>query len=71
MLMSVPVSRGARLSIDVPKALFDLQALPSDGFTYAIATDGERILAARATATPTSITVVVNWPALLNKPAGP
>ena len=62
---------GTRLSLGVPKALSDLQALPSDGFTHAIAADGQRILAARATAAPTSITVVVNWPALLNRPGGP
>lgn len=72
MLMSVPVSRGARLSVGVPKALFDLQALPSDGFTYAPASDSQRFLVARLTeSAPTPITVIVNWLALLNTPGGP
>jgi hypothetical protein len=70
MLISVSLSRGARLSVGVPEALFDLQAIPSDGWNYAVSADGQRILAARATETaPTPITVVVNWPALLNRPS--
>ena len=72
MLMTVPIARGARLNVGVPKALFDLQAIPSDGWNYAVSADGQRILVARATdAAPTPITVVVNWPALLNKPGIP
>jgi serine/threonine protein kinase len=72
MLMSVPVLRGARFDVGVPKPLFDLQAIPSDGWNYAVSADGQRILAARATdAGATPITVVVNWPSVLNKPSGP
>jgi hypothetical protein len=72
MLMSVPVLRGARFDVGVPEPLFDLQAIPSDGWNYAVSADGQRILAARATdAGATPITVVVNWPSLLNKPSGP
>jgi hypothetical protein len=72
MLKSVPISRGARLDAGVPKALFNLEAVPGDGWTYAVSADGQRILAARATETaPTPIAVVVNWPALLNKPGVP
>ena len=71
-LMSAPVSRGPRFEAGVPQRLFDLQAVPSDGFTYAPASDSQRFLVARLTeSTPTPITVVVNWPALLNKPEGP
>jgi eukaryotic-like serine/threonine-protein kinase len=71
-LMSAPVSRGPRFEAGVPQRLFDLQAVPSDGFTYAPARDSQRFLVARLTETaPTPITVIVNWPALLNRPGGP
>ena len=71
-LMSAPVSRGPRFEAGVPQRLFDLQAVPSDGFTYAAASDGQRFLVARLTeSAPSPITVVVNWPALLNKPTVP
>ena len=71
-LMSAPLSRGPRFEAGVPQRLFDLQAVPSDGFTYAPASDSQRFLVARLTeSAPTPITVVVNWPALLNKPGAP
>jgi len=66
MLMSVPVMRGDRLGVGVAKPLFELQAVPSDGWNYAVSADGQRILVARPTAAATTpITVVVNWTALL------
>lgn len=44
-------------------------AAESDGWNYAVSADGQRILAIRGTegATPTPITVVINWAALLKK----
>jgi dipeptidyl aminopeptidase/acylaminoacyl peptidase len=67
-LMSAPVSRAPRFEVGVPQRLFDLQAVPSDGFTYAPSSDSQRFLVARLTeSASTPITVVVNWPALLNK----
>ena len=68
MLVSVPVMRGKGFDAGVAKPLFELQAVSTDGWTYAVSADGQRILAARSTgAATTAITMVVNWTALLNR----
>ena len=66
MLVSVPVMQGERFGVGVARPLFELQAVRTDGWTYAVSADGQRILAARPTdAATTPITVVVNWTTLL------
>jgi Tol biopolymer transport system component len=68
MLMSVSVSRTPRFEIGVPRPLFELQGIATDGFTYAVSGDGDRVLIARPTTTAsTPLRVIVNWRALLNK----
>jgi dipeptidyl aminopeptidase/acylaminoacyl peptidase len=68
MLTSVPVIGRNKFEVGSPKPLFDLQAIPTDGFNYAVSTDGQRFLVARPTDSATvPLTVIVNWPALLRK----
>jgi eukaryotic-like serine/threonine-protein kinase len=68
MLMSVPIALDRGLEVGVPRPLFELNAADSDGWNYGVSADGQRILAIRGTeASPTPLTVVVNWTALLKK----
>jgi hypothetical protein len=61
-LVSVPVAQRGAFEAGAPKPLFDLQALATDGWTYAVSGDGQRILAVRPVETaPVPLTVIVNW----------
>jgi hypothetical protein len=64
------------LRFGIPERLFDSYAVPilaphASAFSYAVTSDGKRFLVARqlaaANANPaeTSLTVVLNWPAML------
>ena len=71
MLMSVSLKRGSgSLEPSAPHALFPLLVIDTDVNPYDAARDGQRFLVletAEHAAQP--LTVIVNWPALLNKAA--
>jgi hypothetical protein len=77
--MAVPIQTdGSTFRAGLPKALFETQ-LPAGmrhaggpANSFAVATDGQRFLLPRAAGSarepaPSTITVVLNWPALLKK----
>jgi eukaryotic-like serine/threonine-protein kinase len=79
-LMSVPIqTSGSTFRAGIPKALFDTQLSPGLRHTggpanvFAVAPDGQRFLMLKPAAgsarepAPSTITVVLNWPALLKK----
>jgi hypothetical protein len=70
-LMSVPIPGRNAFNAGVPKALFQtrvpLSANPYRS-NYAVTGDGQRFLVnARLDDVPSPITVILNWPTLLNK----
>jgi hypothetical protein len=71
MLMSVSLKPGTgSLEASAPHALFPLLVIDTDVSPYDAARDGQRFLVletAEHAAQP--LTVIVNWPALLNKAA--
>ena len=70
MITAVDVTPGAQLSVGVPHALFTFPLTIVQRRAYAVSRDGSRFLfpryADRGTVYP-PITVVVNWPATLQK----
>jgi Tol biopolymer transport system component len=63
-LMAVDVKPGATLEFGVPKALFDMQAVPGIRNNFVVAPDGQRFLYLKPQSealTPT--TIVLNWSA--------
>jgi Tol biopolymer transport system component/DNA-binding winged helix-turn-helix (wHTH) protein len=69
MLMSVGLRQGAgSVEPSAPRALFPLLVIDTDVSPYDIARDGQRFLVLE-TAAAQPLTVIVNWPALLNKAA--
>ena len=71
MLMSVSLKPGVgSLEPSVPHALFPLQVIDTDVSPYYAGPDGQRFLVLEAAEhAPQPLTVIVNWPALLNKAA--
>ncbi len=69
-LMAVEVTAGERFEAGTPRALFQMRlAMDWDFNHYAVTADGQRFLVAPPVgeaASPT-ITVVLNWPAMLRK----
>jgi hypothetical protein len=58
----VVVSRTPRFEVGVPRPLFELRGITSDGFSNVVSRDGDRVLIARPTTTAlTPLRVVVNW----------
>ena len=72
MLMSVGLRHDTgSVEPSAPRALFPLMVIDTDVSPYDAARDGQRFLVletAQRAAQP--LTVIVNWPALLNKAAG-
>ena len=72
-LMEVPVKMGERFDAGAPTALFKTSIptiLNQFRMDYVAAADGQRFLMkVPVKATAPAITVVVNWPGLLNRPA--
>jgi len=69
MLQSVSVApAGDRLELGAPRALFPLDAVPSDGWTYAFSRDGQRLLVARPAGSTWQrrLQVVMHWAQSLN-----
>jgi len=71
MLMSVSLKPGTgSLEASAPHALFPLLVIDTDVSPYDAARDGQRFLALETAEHVTQpLTVIVNWPALLNKAA--
>jgi Tol biopolymer transport system component/DNA-binding winged helix-turn-helix (wHTH) protein len=71
LLMSVSLKpRGGSLVPSVPHALFPLLVMDTDVSPYEVARDGQRFLVLDTAQQGTQpLTVIVNWPALLNKAA--
>ena len=68
-LMSVSLKQGT-LEPSAPRALFPLLVIDTDLSPYDAAPDGQRILVLEnADHAAQPLTVIVNWPALLNKAA--
>ena len=69
MLMSVSIGGTQEIDAGVPKPLFEPQAIPSDGWNYAVSAGGQRFLVMRSpdNAPATPITVVLNWAEALKK----
>jgi hypothetical protein len=69
--MSVSLKpRGGSLVPSVPHALFPLLVMDTDVSPYEVARDGQRFLVLDTAQQGTQpLTVIVNWPALLNKAA--
>jgi eukaryotic-like serine/threonine-protein kinase len=68
-LMSVIVKAGATFEADAPRALFE-PVLPAGALrqTYSVSSDGQRFLLNTPLEGPSpSMTLVINWPALLKK----
>ena len=63
MLQSVATTTTAAFRAGTAKASFSLEAIRTDGYTYAVSRDGQRVLVARPTGgvAPTTLTVVLNW----------
>jgi Tol biopolymer transport system component/DNA-binding winged helix-turn-helix (wHTH) protein len=69
-LMSVGLKVGASsVEPSVPHALFPLPVFDAELSPYEVATDGERFLVLKPPEAAAPLTVIVNWPALLNKTA--
>ena len=68
-LMAVTVRAGETFAADTPQALFDSALDPNElRQTYAVSADGERfLLQAPAEGFASALTVVLNWPALLER----
>jgi Tol biopolymer transport system component len=59
---------GGGLEFGVPRTLFQTQMKdPISGWPYDVTPDGNRFLINVTTTTPPSVTLLVNWPALLKK----
>jgi eukaryotic-like serine/threonine-protein kinase len=70
MLMSVGLRAGANsLEPSAPHPLFPLLVTDTDVSPYDAARDGQRFLVLKTAQNVQPLTVVVNWPALLNKAA--
>jgi Tol biopolymer transport system component len=74
-LMSVPIAAGSALRPGPPEVLFqtELTSVSNPGYTrnqYAVTADGQHFLFNEPVRKPStsSVTVVVNWPALARKP---
>jgi dipeptidyl aminopeptidase/acylaminoacyl peptidase len=69
-LMSVGLKVGASsVEPSVPHALFPLPVFDAELSPYEVASDGERFLVLKPPEAAAPLTVIVNWPALLNKTA--
>ncbi len=70
-LMAVPVSAtGSAVELGAARALFQTRARTDQRFPYDVTADGQRFLVNtqyQEQATPTPITLVTNWPALLRR----
>jgi hypothetical protein len=68
-LISADVSTvGGSLRFGIPKTLFLTQMkTPILGWPYDVSRDGNHFLINVTTVTPPSVTLLVNWPALLKK----
>jgi len=62
-LMAVDIKAGNAIESGIPKALFPLNAKPSNGYSYAAASDGQRFLINRLVEgnNPAPISIVLNW----------
>jgi len=69
-LVSAPVTlRNDSIDVGVVKLLFDLPGGASTGYSWDVTPDGQRILIKEpADESAASLTLVVNWPALLSAP---
>ena len=68
MVMSVDVTGGPSLTVSAPRELFHMNVTQSAGPVYDISSDGSRFLVATPVLgrIPPSVTVVTNWPRLLD-----
>jgi len=67
-LMSVSVRAGQTFEIQAPRALFDTSLDPlALRQSYAVAPDGKRFLLQFPSGVASALTVVLNWPALLQR----
>jgi serine/threonine protein kinase len=69
-MMAVQIAESAgKLEIGAARALFQVRQIARVGYPYDVTADGSRFLASVQTEQPSteSITLVVNWPAELNK----
>ena len=70
-LMSVDVKLGANsVETSAPRELFELPIEDNYLPPYEAASDGQRFLVRARVQESKPLTLIVNWPALLKKPAG-